>query len=181
MLQVGATGINQPTHWRSTGEWRYGSNILDPDTAWRWVVSFTPLPLYFPRETLTGVFLSSAPTFIRHPQNEKLLKEKEKEVGVGLSRWKVGGTGYWWDVSRGTVVIFGYALGGGMKPHFKPLEFVYESPKLHSLIKPCLSLSLSQDSVSGNTLKVKPCSSSLLKRGSQMASFVIKDGGGRGE
>jgi hypothetical protein len=28
------------------GEWRYTSTILDLDTRWRWVVSFTHLPLY---------------------------------------------------------------------------------------------------------------------------------------
>jgi hypothetical protein len=28
------------------GEWRYSSTILDLSTKWRWVVSFTPRPLY---------------------------------------------------------------------------------------------------------------------------------------
>jgi hypothetical protein len=28
------------------GEWRYSSTVLDLVTKWRWVVSFTPLPLY---------------------------------------------------------------------------------------------------------------------------------------
>jgi hypothetical protein len=28
------------------GEWRYSSTILDLGTSWRWVVSFTPWPLY---------------------------------------------------------------------------------------------------------------------------------------
>jgi hypothetical protein len=28
------------------GKWRYNSTILDFGTKWRWVVSFTPLPLY---------------------------------------------------------------------------------------------------------------------------------------
>jgi hypothetical protein len=32
--------------WRHMGKWRYGSTILDLGTRWRWVVSFTPLPLY---------------------------------------------------------------------------------------------------------------------------------------
>jgi hypothetical protein len=31
---------------RHMGEWRYSSTILDSGTRWRWVVSFTPLPLY---------------------------------------------------------------------------------------------------------------------------------------
>jgi hypothetical protein len=30
------------------GEWRYSSTFLDFGTSWRWVVSFTPLPLYPP-------------------------------------------------------------------------------------------------------------------------------------
>jgi hypothetical protein len=28
------------------GEWRYSATILDLGTRWRWVISFTPLPLY---------------------------------------------------------------------------------------------------------------------------------------
>jgi hypothetical protein len=32
--------------WRHTREWRYSSTVLDLDTRWRWVVSFTPLSLY---------------------------------------------------------------------------------------------------------------------------------------
>jgi hypothetical protein len=32
--------------WRHIGGWRYSSTILDLSTRWRWVVSFTPLPLY---------------------------------------------------------------------------------------------------------------------------------------
>jgi hypothetical protein len=31
---------------RQKGEWRYSSTILVLGTRWRWVVSFTPLPLY---------------------------------------------------------------------------------------------------------------------------------------
>jgi hypothetical protein len=31
-------------------EWRYSSNFLDLGTRWRWMVSFTSLPLYPPRE-----------------------------------------------------------------------------------------------------------------------------------
>jgi hypothetical protein len=33
---------------KTYGEWRYSSTFLDLDTRWRWVVSFTPLPLYPP-------------------------------------------------------------------------------------------------------------------------------------
>jgi hypothetical protein len=36
------------------GEWRYGSTILDLGTRWRWVVSFTPRPLYLPGERAPG-------------------------------------------------------------------------------------------------------------------------------
>jgi hypothetical protein len=32
--------------WRHMGEWRYSSTFLDLGTRWRWVVSFTHLPLY---------------------------------------------------------------------------------------------------------------------------------------
>jgi hypothetical protein len=32
--------------WRYIGEWRYSSTILDLDIRSRWVVSFTPRPLY---------------------------------------------------------------------------------------------------------------------------------------
>jgi hypothetical protein len=32
--------------WRHVGEWRYSSTFLNLSTRWRWVVSFTPLPLY---------------------------------------------------------------------------------------------------------------------------------------
>jgi hypothetical protein len=32
--------------WRRLREWRYSSTILDHGTCWRWVVSFTPRPLY---------------------------------------------------------------------------------------------------------------------------------------
>jgi hypothetical protein len=32
--------------WRCMGEWRYSSIILELDTSWKWVVSFTTLPLY---------------------------------------------------------------------------------------------------------------------------------------
>jgi hypothetical protein len=32
--------------WRRMGEWRYISTILDLGTRWRWVISFTLLPLY---------------------------------------------------------------------------------------------------------------------------------------
>jgi hypothetical protein len=31
--------------WRRVGKWRYSSIILDLDTRWRWVPSFTPRPL----------------------------------------------------------------------------------------------------------------------------------------
>jgi hypothetical protein len=32
------------TPWSRVGAWRYGSTVLDLDTRWRWVVSFTPRP-----------------------------------------------------------------------------------------------------------------------------------------
>jgi hypothetical protein len=32
--------------WRHIGQWRYSSTILDLGTRWRWVVNFTPRPLY---------------------------------------------------------------------------------------------------------------------------------------
>jgi hypothetical protein len=32
--------------WRHIWEWRYSSTILDLSTRWKWVVSFTPQPLY---------------------------------------------------------------------------------------------------------------------------------------
>jgi hypothetical protein len=32
--------------WRHMGEWRYSSTIFDHGTRWRWVVTFTPRPLY---------------------------------------------------------------------------------------------------------------------------------------
>jgi hypothetical protein len=38
---------------RRVGEWRYSSTILDLGTRWRYVVSFTPRPLY-PREITPG-------------------------------------------------------------------------------------------------------------------------------
>jgi hypothetical protein len=34
------------TPWRHIGKWKYNSTILDLSTSWRWVVSFTPRPLY---------------------------------------------------------------------------------------------------------------------------------------
>jgi hypothetical protein len=34
------------TLWRRKREWRYSSTILDLGTRWKWVVSFTPRPLY---------------------------------------------------------------------------------------------------------------------------------------
>jgi hypothetical protein len=43
------------TPWRHMGEWRYCSTILDLGTRWRWVVSFTPRPLY-PRGESTGTY-----------------------------------------------------------------------------------------------------------------------------
>jgi hypothetical protein len=33
------------TLWRRVGEWMYRSCFLDLGTSWRWVISFTPLPL----------------------------------------------------------------------------------------------------------------------------------------
>jgi hypothetical protein len=38
------------------GEWRYSSTILDLGTRWRWVVCFTPLPVYlrYPLERRQG-------------------------------------------------------------------------------------------------------------------------------
>jgi hypothetical protein len=39
------------TPWRRMREWRYSSTILDLGSRQRWVVSFTPLPLY-PRDPL---------------------------------------------------------------------------------------------------------------------------------
>jgi hypothetical protein len=35
------------------GEWRYSSTVLDLDTIWKWVVSFTPQSLY-PRRNCPG-------------------------------------------------------------------------------------------------------------------------------
>jgi hypothetical protein len=32
--------------WRNVGEWRHSSTILDLSTWWRWIVRFTPRPLY---------------------------------------------------------------------------------------------------------------------------------------
>jgi hypothetical protein len=32
--------------WRHIVEWTYRSSVLDVGTRWRWMVSFTPLPLY---------------------------------------------------------------------------------------------------------------------------------------
>jgi hypothetical protein len=37
--------------WRRMGKWRYTSSILDLDTRWRWVASFTPLSLYLQRRS----------------------------------------------------------------------------------------------------------------------------------
>jgi hypothetical protein len=37
------------TPWRHVGKWRYSPTILNLGTGWRWVVRFTPRPLY-PRE-----------------------------------------------------------------------------------------------------------------------------------
>jgi hypothetical protein len=34
------------TPWKSMGDWRYSFAILHLGARWRWVVSFTPLPLY---------------------------------------------------------------------------------------------------------------------------------------
>jgi hypothetical protein len=31
---------------KAYGEWRYSSIILELGTRWRWMVNFTPLPLY---------------------------------------------------------------------------------------------------------------------------------------
>jgi hypothetical protein len=39
--------------WRRVREWRYSSAILDLSTRWRWVIRFTPRPLY-PRERAPG-------------------------------------------------------------------------------------------------------------------------------
>jgi hypothetical protein len=36
------------TSWIYMGEWRYSSTIVGLCTRWRWVVSFSPLPLYLP-------------------------------------------------------------------------------------------------------------------------------------
>jgi hypothetical protein len=36
------------------GEWRYSSTILDLETRWRWVISFTFLPLH-PRGKIPGI------------------------------------------------------------------------------------------------------------------------------
>jgi hypothetical protein len=41
------------TPWRRLGQWRYSSIILVLGTRWRWVASFTLLPLY-PRERAPG-------------------------------------------------------------------------------------------------------------------------------
>jgi hypothetical protein len=32
--------------WKHMREWRHSSTVLDLGTRWKWVVSFTPLPLY---------------------------------------------------------------------------------------------------------------------------------------
>jgi hypothetical protein len=36
---------------KACGEWMYSSHFLDLVTSWRWVVSFTPLPLYLRRKS----------------------------------------------------------------------------------------------------------------------------------
>jgi hypothetical protein len=38
--------LSQALCHKDMGEWRYSSTILDLGTRWRWVVSFTPRPLY---------------------------------------------------------------------------------------------------------------------------------------
>jgi hypothetical protein len=43
---------------RYMGEWRYSSTVLDIGTRWRWVVSFTPRPLY-PRGNPPPPFLGT--------------------------------------------------------------------------------------------------------------------------
>jgi hypothetical protein len=45
------TKVNALTPWRHIREWRCSSIFLDLGIRWRWVVSFTPLPLY-PRHPL---------------------------------------------------------------------------------------------------------------------------------
>jgi hypothetical protein len=52
--------------WRRVGEWRYSSTYLDLGTRWRWVISFTSLPLYprgkSCRYPLVGAHPASYPT-----------------------------------------------------------------------------------------------------------------------
>jgi hypothetical protein len=62
---------------RHKGEWRYSSKILDLGTTWRWVVSFTPRPLY-----LTG----NCPFYLLdrrldEPQSWSVRCGKEKNLG----------------------------------------------------------------------------------------------------
>jgi hypothetical protein len=54
--------------WRHMGEWRYSSTILDIGTRWRWVVSFTPLPLNPRGKTL------------RYPLDRRLDAVEERQI-----------------------------------------------------------------------------------------------------
>jgi hypothetical protein len=61
------------TSWRCMGDWRYSSAILDLSIRWKWMINFTPLPLYPPGKSS------------RYPSDRRLfrLQSRSGRCGVG--------------------------------------------------------------------------------------------------
>jgi hypothetical protein len=75
--------------WRWMGEWRFSSIFLDLCTTWRWVVSFTPLPLY-PGERTSCIHWtggSVGPRFgLDAVEKRKILHCRESKRGLPARR-----------------------------------------------------------------------------------------------
>jgi hypothetical protein len=115
-------------------EWRYSSIILDLGTRWRWVVSFTSLPLY-PRYSLIGGWVAPR-AGLDAGEKRKVLHFRELNPGRPVRRspdWQRRELAHkrkTQSKSVGNVVLSGVISTSGDQGCF---SFRYR-PRLHSMI-----------------------------------------------
>jgi hypothetical protein len=142
--------------WGHIREWRYSSTILDFGTRWRWVVSFTPRPLY--------------PRYSLDPALDKNLREfsgNDLDLYSGCARFEFR-PGHWlsWDFPCSSPVlpdkcsVVSYLGHNNFLPN--PFEFIiYHSPYHSTLHSPnywhCLKINHKKMSLMTTFHKVETC------------------------
>jgi hypothetical protein len=116
---------------KTYGKWRYSSTILDLGTSWRWVVSFTPLPLY-PRGKSPLYTLDMR---LRGPHSRSGRRGEEKILDPTGTRTPIPRSSSLWPVAIPTALsrlLDGWG-SGGITPPFLTSTLDEVSGQLHAL------------------------------------------------